>query len=75
MKWNEYINENTLIKILDIGVSPYSDCTLYICTTNASKKKFEKEFEYVPNKLVFTKREIYSNKVLIGKIYRNYRFV
>lgn len=75
MSRKEYIDEKILLKILDIGVSPYSNCTLYVCSTGASKRRFEKEYENILNKLVFTKREIYSDKALIGKLYKAYKFV
>lgn len=75
MTYKEQIDRKTLLNMLDIGVSPYSIDTLYICSTEVAKQRFEKEYKYTPHKIVLTKREVYSTDVLIGLRYCEYKFV
>lgn len=75
MNYREQIDRKTLLNILDIGINPYSMDTLYVCSTEVARKRFEEKYKNVPHKIVLTKREIYSTDAIIGLLYSEYKFV
>ena len=63
------------IRLLEIGVSPLSDKTLYVFKSQPKKKAFIKNQNSLDNKFVYTIKEIWHEDVLINKRYKKYILV
>lgn len=60
------------IRLLEIGVSPYSDKILYVCKNQPKKKAFIKKQNKLDNKLIYTIREIWHEDALVNRRYKQY---
>ena len=63
------------IRILEIGVSPLSNKTLYVFNNMNTKKSFMKKQNKLDDKLIYTIREIWHEDDLVNRRYKRYILV
>lgn len=63
------------IRILEIGVSPLSNKTLYVFNNMNTKKSFMKKQNKLDDKLIYTIREIWHEDALVNRRYKRYILV
>ena len=62
----------TLIRVLEIGITPKDKHVLYVCDDIPAKRRFLKYHYQTENEYVFTRKEVWYSNVLVGKHYNRY---
>jgi hypothetical protein len=63
-----------LTRLLEIGISPYSDKMLYVCDDKKVLNRF-KRHNNTEGHYVFTIDDVWNSNVLVGKRYKAYKII
>ena len=72
MKMFDYAS---LIRLLEIGVSPKSQYRLLVCENETAKRKYIKRHEVLETDYVCTINDVWKTNYLVGRRYNKYELI